>query len=80
VLEKKTAVVHGCAGIDDFPEPDRTMRDGFNIGYLGLIDFSKLHPDYLAFCRAVDIPCAQFTLAGDGAAAARRLDHGTTAS
>ncbi|OGV32591.1 MAG: glycosyl transferase family 1 [Lentisphaerae bacterium GWF2_45_14] len=66
MLMEKSAIVYGCAGLDDFPDLPRQAHNGFNIGYLGLLDHSKLHPDYVAFCKAVNISSAHFILAGDG--------------
>lgn len=65
ILRTRTGVVYGCGGFDNFPEINRQEHDGFNIGYLGLIDFSKLHPDFIEFCKAVKIDNAKFILAGD---------------
>jgi glycosyltransferase involved in cell wall biosynthesis len=68
VLGKKTGVVYGCAGFDHFPELKHKEHRGFTIGYLGYIDFSKLHPDFILFCKAVGIPEARFILAGEAPA------------
>lgn len=68
VVEKKTRVVYGCAGFDYFPDIEHKEHDGFNIGYLGYVDFSKLHPDFILFCKEVSMPEARFILAGDAPA------------
>ncbi|KMT22637.1 glycosyltransferase family 4 protein [Clostridium cylindrosporum] len=68
ILKKKTGVVYGCGGFDDFPRIDHREHEEFNIGYLGLVDFSKMHPDFVEFCKQVNIPEAKFILVGDAPA------------
>ncbi len=41
-------------------------HEGFNVGYLGTVDFAKLHPDFVRLCAAVDAPGARFLVAGLG--------------
>lgn len=67
-LKDKTGVVYACGGFDNFPKIKRKKHMGFNIGYLGIADFSKLHPDYVEFCNSVNIDCVKFILAGDAPA------------
>ncbi len=64
-LMKKTRVVYGCPGLDDAPDIRHEPHDGFNIGYLGYVDFSKLHTEFILFCKAVEIAQAHFILAGE---------------
>ncbi|OGV49403.1 MAG: hypothetical protein A2X49_00570 [Lentisphaerae bacterium GWF2_52_8] len=66
LLRERCAVVYG-SGLDASAAIPRTLHEGFNIGYIGLLDFSKLHPDYLSFCKSVDLPGVRFIMAGDGA-------------
>jgi hypothetical protein len=48
-------------------EPRR--HDGFTIGYIGTLDFAKLHPRFAELCAAVDVPDARFVVCGAGPAA-----------
>ena len=48
-----------------------SAHDGFAIGYLGRVDFGKMHPDFVALCARIDIPSARFIVCGDGGS--RRL-------
>jgi len=44
----------------------RTKKNsGFVIGYVGFLGYSKICPDFVRFCGAVDIPEALFTVVGD---------------
>lgn len=38
---------------------------GFNIGFVGTLDFRKLHPEFTDFCAEVDIPDTKFVLVGN---------------
>ena len=37
---------------------------GFNIGYIGTVDYCKLHPDFIKMCSKVDIADAKFIVCG----------------
>ena len=58
------------------PDPTRLAdaakraHAGFNVGYVGTLDFAKLHPRFAELCAAVDIADARFIVCGDGDAAA----------
>lgn len=41
---------------------------GFVIGYVGTVDFAKMHPDHVALHTGLDIPDATILVAGDGGA------------
>ena len=65
LLRKKAGVVPGTLGFASYDKKEKIPHEGFNIGYLGLVDFSKLHRDYMDFCNAVKIPNAKFIMAGE---------------
>ena len=58
------------------PDPERVAgaqrrpHSGFNVGYVGTLDFAKLHPRFAELCGEVDIPDARFIVCGAGEAAA----------
>jgi hypothetical protein len=39
---------------------------GFNVGYVGTVDFAKMHPDYVRMSARVDAPDARFVVCGSG--------------
>lgn len=52
------AVVWATAGVETVrPEP----HEGFVVGYVGTVSYSKLHPDFLELCRGID---ARFVVVG----------------
>lgn len=43
---------------------DRVPHAAFNIGYLGTVDYCKLHRDYVKLCSQVQIPGVKFVVCG----------------
>lgn len=51
--------------------PERLRpHDGFVVGYVGTLDFAKLHPDFVELCAAPELAEARFLVVGTGSAAA----------
>jgi L-malate glycosyltransferase len=43
----------------------RPLRhEGFAVGYIGTVDYCKLHPSFIAMCAAANIPDARFIVCG----------------
>jgi glycosyltransferase involved in cell wall biosynthesis len=38
---------------------------GFNIGYVGTVDWKKLHPNFIEMCMSINIPGVHFTIVGE---------------
>jgi len=63
-LRGRIAVVSSCGGFDGLPWP--VENDGeLAIGYLGSLNFAKLHPRYVDYLAAVDKPGLTVRLIGD---------------
>jgi glycosyltransferase involved in cell wall biosynthesis len=43
---------------------------GFNVGYVGTVDFIKMHPGYVRMCASVRVPGVRFIVCGRGPAEA----------
>ena len=41
-------------------------HQGFNVGYIGTVDFYKMHPQFIEMSSSVDIPGVQFLVCGGG--------------
>lgn len=52
--------------IKDFLKLKKKNHDGFNIGYIGTLDYCKLHPDFLKICQKINIPDVKFIIVGSG--------------
>lgn len=62
---EKFAVVSSSGGFEGFPMIDLLPEEGVKAGYLGSLNFSKLHPDYARFIAAVPIPDFSVKMIGD---------------
>jgi len=60
------ALVYGAADLDRLEGFRFKPHWGFNIGYIGTIDFIKMHPDYVRMSSVIRIPDAKFIVCGDG--------------
>jgi glycosyltransferase involved in cell wall biosynthesis len=64
----KLSVILSTSGIERFANLIPNPHAGFNIGFVGTADYSKLHPDFVALCAKIAqaIPDARFyVLSGD---------------
>lgn len=66
-LGSKLAVVSSGGGFDGLPEPepDGNKLGPLSVGYLGSFNFAKLHPNYVNFLSAVNLPDFKIRMIGD---------------
>ncbi len=64
-VAQRIGVVSSCAGFQGFPSPTLADADATVAGYLGSLNFAKLHPDYVDFLAEVKIPGFSVRLIGD---------------
>jgi predicted O-linked N-acetylglucosamine transferase (SPINDLY family)/glycosyltransferase involved in cell wall biosynthesis len=57
-----------CAGADfaRLNNLQRQEHETFNVGYIGTVDFVKMHPHYIRMSASIDIPNIQFMVCGNG--------------
>jgi len=60
-----TDVINSSGGFECVEQIEKVVHSSFNIGYIGTLSYSKLHPDFIDFCSAITIPGAKFILVGD---------------
>jgi glycosyltransferase involved in cell wall biosynthesis len=63
-----SAVVAGGADFARFAALQRAPRQGFRVGYVGTVDFCKMHPDFVALHAAIDVPGLRVVACGAGGA------------
>ncbi len=69
-IRARIDVVHSSGGFDDLPPvPERPVEKEMRVGYLGTLNFAKLHPDLLEYLSAVSLPGFKLILVGDPASA-----------
>lgn len=66
-VKTHTETVNSSGGFENVGNKDKKEHHGFNIGYIGTLSYSKLHPDFLDYCSAIDVPEAKIILVGDSA-------------
>lgn len=62
---KNAEVVYGTGDFGCTERIERVKHMGFNIGYVGTINYTKLNPNFVDFCAAIDIPDTKFIMVGD---------------
>ncbi len=63
-IQEHFSVVYGLNDLSKFSRIQSKPHDSFKIGYVGTLGFCKLHPDFVEFCAAVDLPDAEFMMVG----------------
>ena len=64
----RVAMIYGATDFGRIGEIEKKQHTGFNVGYIGTVDFIKLHPGYVQMSSRAAIPDAQFLLCGSGEA------------
>lgn len=73
---KNIDVVFSSGGFDELPAPPpRDYTKPLRAGYVGTLNFAKLHPDFLDFLAAVSIPDFKVSLVGDPTTAAELVSQ-----
>jgi len=52
--------------IKDYLKIQRAPHEGFVVGYIGTLDYCKLHPQFLDICESINVPGARFVVVGTG--------------
>ncbi|OOM16262.1 glycosyltransferase family 4 protein [Clostridium saccharobutylicum] len=54
------------SGLEINEAVNKKVHNEFNIGYVGFLNYSKTHPEFVKYCEAVsDIPNVKFKIVGD---------------
>jgi len=56
--------IPSCCGLNNFDKIDPIPHNTFNIGYIGTVDYCKIHPDFINMFNKADIPNARFIIVG----------------
>lgn len=62
--KKSLRVVWSTGGVEHVKSVKPKPHTGFNVGYIGTVDYCKMHPDFLNICNRVDIPDIHFIVCG----------------
>ena len=61
----RLGVVSSSGGFSGLPEPGGEVNKDISVGYIGSLNFAKLHPDYIDYLATVDIPGFRAKMIGD---------------
>ena len=64
-VRERLGVVSSSGGFDGFPMPKQNENDPLCAGYIGSLNFAKLHPRYVEYLAAVKVPDFKVKLIGD---------------
>jgi glycosyltransferase involved in cell wall biosynthesis len=62
--EKNLRVVWSTAGVEYVRSVEPKKHAGFNIGYIGTVDYAKIHSNFLKICNKINIPDVKFIVCG----------------
>jgi len=62
--KKSLRVIWSTGGVEHVQSVRPKKHSGFNIGYIGTVDYAKIHPDFLNICNKVNIPNVKFIVCG----------------
>lgn len=63
--EKANLGVVSSGTVDGIPPMPQRLKDSLRVGYVGSLNFSKLHPDFVKFLSAIRIPGFTVKVYGD---------------
>lgn len=62
----KFKVIWTTGDISNFSTVKKIPHDSFNVGYVGTVDYSKIHPNFVDMCSKIKIPNVKFIICGGG--------------
>ena len=65
-VPNRISAVHSCSGLSRVANVRKKPHSEFNVGYVGTLDFSKLHHSFVEMSAAVKIPNVKFSIYGLG--------------
>jgi len=64
IIRKKLRVVWSTGGVDHVRFIYPKNHDGFNVGYIGTVDYAKINSNFFSLCNRVEIPNVKFIVCG----------------
>ncbi len=62
--KKKLRIVWSTGGVEGIKSMKARRHSGFNVGYIGTVDYARLHPNFLNICNKIKIPNVKFIVCG----------------
>lgn len=64
IQKKSLRVIWSTSGVERTKLIKLKKHSGFNVGYIGTVDYAKMHPKFLNICARINIPDAKFIICG----------------
>jgi len=65
---RKTTMLYDTGDFERLRNVQPKAHIGFNVGYIGTVDFVKMHPDFVPMCASIEVPQIRFIVCGPGKA------------
>lgn len=65
VMGRQYDCIKSTGDISKFLNLPKRHHDGYTVGYVGTVDYKKLHPHFISMCERVDVPGIQFHVYGE---------------
>ena len=62
--KKRIRLIWSTGGVERLKRLKLTKHNYFHIGYIGNLDFTKIHPDFVNICKKVSLKDTRFTVIG----------------
>ena len=63
---RKTGMIYSTTDFDRFSDLHPRPHNTFNVGYIGTVNFDKMHPNYVPMSAQINIPNVRFIVCGNG--------------
>jgi glycosyltransferase involved in cell wall biosynthesis len=75
-VRSRFRVIWSTSGVDHVASVQPRPHEGFRVGYIGTVDYCKLHPDFLTMSMQVNVPGVHFVVCGGPCEGAIREEAG----
>ena len=62
--KSKFSAILSTSGVEKYLNIHTKPHKNFNIGYIGTVDYVKMHPQFLKICKNINLPNVEFTVIG----------------
>jgi glycosyltransferase involved in cell wall biosynthesis len=62
--KKELQVILATSNIEHIKSLKIKKHSGFNVGYIGTVDYAKLHKNFISMCSKINIPNVKFIICG----------------
>lgn len=58
------STILSTGGVDEFLNMQKYAHEHFTVGYIGTVDYAKMHPKFIEMSKQINIPDVQFLIVG----------------